>query len=427
MDSNKKEVFSWVMYDWANSAFATTICAAVFPIFYHDVAAGNLPGSVASAYWGFTAGISMLVLIILSPIIGTLADYSYSKKKYLITLALLGIISTGFFMMVNKGQYLLASAIYIIAVIGFAGGNVFYDSFLPDIVDEEERNYVSSKGFAFGYLGGGLLLAINILMIQFPKFFFIHDTLEATKLSFLSVSIWWFIFSLPIFINLKERKPAKIEKHHFSKLIIGSFNRLGNTFLNIMKYKELFKFLIAFWLYNDAIGTIIAMATTYGRDIGINQVSLMGALLLTQFAGFPFTMIFGKYANRWGTKNSIYICLFIYGLICIGGFFMKNALHFWILAFAVSMVQGGSQALSRSLFSNLVPKERTAEFFGFYSIFNKLSDWMGPMIFGFASLFTGNSRFGIFSLIFFIILGAIVLYFVDVENEKEVNLEMVVE
>lgn len=414
----KRSIRSWVMYDWANSAFATTIIGAVLPVFYTDVAASGLEKTKATSYWGYTTAIAMLIIALLVPILGAISDHSKSKKKFLQFFAFMGIIATSLLIFVNTGDYLLCSILFILGNIGFSGGNVFYDSFLPLIADKNEIDHVSSKGFAMGYLGGGILLAINLAMIQFPHLFLIPNKIWASRISFLSVGIWWFVFSIPLFKNLKEEGVPQ-PKNNRSYFKIG-FSRVFNTFKEIKKYKELFKFIIAFWLYNDGIGTIIRMATVYGREIGIGQNDLLGALLLMQFVGFPFSFLFAYIAKKIGTKKSIYITLSVYLLIVIRAYFISSALDFWILAALVGTVQGGSQALSRSLYGSMVPQNKTAEFYGFLGISSKFAAIFGPFIFGLVGQLTGSSRYGIFSLIIFFIVGLIVLSRVNEEEGRRV-------
>ena len=418
MNKEKKQIYSWALYDWANSAFATTILAAVLPIFYKDVAASNLPANVATSYWGYTQSGAMIVIAILAPILGAIADHSDSKKFFLRLFAYLGIIGTGLLFFINEGNYILASLFFILANIGFSGGNVFYDGFLPDITDNKKIDYVSSLGYSAGYLGGGLLLALNLLMISKPSLFGISGTLMATKLSFVTVSIWWFIFSIPAFKFLPNPK-KRTEILHVKKYTVIGFKRVKNTFKHIRQYKELWKFLIAFWLYNDGIGTIIRMATIYGREVGIGQSDLIGALLLTQIVGIPFALLFGKLGEKIGAKKGIYIALVIYTIITINGFFLDSALDFWILAGMVGLVQGGAQALSRSLYGSMVPKNKTAEFFGFYGISSKFAAIVGPTVFAYMGQITGSSRYGIISVASFFILGMIVLSTVNIEKGRK--------
>ena len=418
MKEEKKKIYSWALYDWANSAFATTILATILPIFYKDVAASNLPANLATSYWGYTQTGAMIVIAFLSPILGAIADHSHSKKFFLRIFAYLGIIGTGLLFFINEGEYILASLFFIIANIGFSGGNVFYDGFLPDITDNKKIDYVSSLGYSAGYLGGGILLAINLLMISKPSIFGIANTLMATKLAFLTVSIWWFLFSIPTFKNLPDPE-MRTEILHIKKYASIGFGRVKNTLKHIRRYRELWKFLIAFWLYNDGIGTIIRMATIYGREVGIGQTDLIGALLLTQFVGIPFALLFGKVGEKIGAKKGIYIALVIYTIITINGYFLDTALDFWILAGMVGLVQGGAQALSRSLYGSMVPKNKSAEFYGFYGISSKFAAIVGPTVFAYMGQITGSSRYGIISVAAFFILGMLVLAQVDVEKGRK--------
>lgn len=410
---NKKTIYSWIMYDWANSAFATTVMATVLPIFYTDVIAKDLPKHVATSYWGYTTTIAMFLVALFAPILGAVADKSNSKKHFFKFFAYLGIIATATLYLVNSGQYVLTSFIFIIASIGFSGGNIFYDSFLP-IISNEKTDYISSLGFSAGYLGGGILLSFNLLLIMKPGFFGINALL-ATKLSFLLVAIWWFIFSIPAFKNLPNDK-NRIKKYKISKYTIKGFKELIKTLKNLKKHSELFKFLIAFWFFNDGVGTIMRMATIYGREVGIGATSLIGALLMTQVIGIPFTILFGKIAEKISTKYGIIITLIIYIIISIRGYYLVTKIDFWILAGLVGTVQGGVQALSRSLFSKMVPKDKSSEFFGFYGISSKFSAITGPLVFAFISQLTGSSKNGIIAISLFFLVGIIMLLKVDVQK-----------
>ncbi|MBL7164101.1 MAG: MFS transporter [Anaerolineales bacterium] len=409
----KRTINAWSMYDWANSAFATTIMAAVLPVYYASVAGANLPGNRATVYWGYTTSIALLLAAILSPILGAIADFRGAKKRFLTLFAMTGIFGTALLFFVTTGDWLMASIFFIIGNVGFAGANVFYDSLLPHVAKPEDVDQVSSKGYAIGYLGGGLLLAINLAMIMLAP-----DNLTAlmTRLSLLSVAVWWFLFTIPLWRRVSEPPRRVFAGEEDSSPVRAGFSRLAKTFREITKYRELLKFLVAFWLYNDGIGTIIKMATIYGAEIGIGQTALIGTLLMVQFVGIPFSFAFGWLAKKIGTKNSIYLSLLVYTGISILGYFMSTALHFWLLGFAVAMVQGGSQALSRSLFTRMVPKSKSAEFFGFFSVSAKFAGIAGPFIFAVVGQLVGHSRLSIVSLIIFFILGGLMLTFVD---EKE--------
>ncbi len=400
------------MYDWANSAFATTIMAAVLPAFYSAVAAVTLGKTIASSYWGYTNTIAMFIVAVLAPILGAMADHGRARKKYLGVFASFGILFTGLLVLVSSGDWLMASIFYIVGRIGFAGGNIFYDALLPHVAGEDRIDQVSAYGYAFGYLGGGLLLALNLAAIMKPAVFGIPDKAWASRLSFLSVAVWWAVFSIPIFKNVGEPPGRRIEGESRNPVKAG-LQRLKLTFREIRQFREAFKFLIAFWLYNDGIGTIIVMAVIFGAEVGIGQSTLIGAILAVQFIGFPFTILYGQLPKRLGTKNSILVGLIIYTGIAISGYFLRTGLHFWILAILVAMVQGGTQALSRSLFGSMIPRFRTAEFFGFYDVSSKFSGILGPLLFGIVGQLTGSSRLSIISLIVFFVGGGLLLMGVD--------------
>lgn len=410
----KKPVLSWMFYDFGNSAFATTIMAAVLPIFYYDVAAKGVKESLAISYWGYSQSIAVLIVAILAPILGAISDYSAAKKKFLMFFAFMGMIASVLLAFVGEGDYLLASGLLILGTIGFSGGNVFYDAFLPEVSDEKSIDRISAGGYAFGYIGGGILLAINLLMIMKSDWFGLPNGLVGTKLSFVSVGVWWFVFSIPLFKNIIEEKKVKQKREH-SYVTIG-FKKVGRTLREIPQFKQMLIFLLAFWLYNDGISTIIKMATIYGRDIGIGSTDLIAALLITQFVGIPFAFFFGWLAGKITAKRALMLSLFVYLIIVILGYFMTSALHFYILAVCVGLVQGGAQSLSRSIFGRMVPADRHAEFFGLYGVSSKFAAIFGPFVAAMVVQLTGQSRLGILSLIVFFIAGMILLKFVDIEK-----------
>lgn len=413
---NRKLVRSWKMYDWANSAFATTMLAAVLPIFYADVAAGHLPDYQASSYWGFTQTIAMIAVAVMAPILGAVADLSSSKMRFLRVFAYLGILSCALLFFAGEGDYIYASALFILGTIGFSGGNTFYDSLLPDIAPVEIRDDVSAQGYMFGYIGGGVLLALNIVMLEKWDLFGFPDKVAATQAVFVSVAIWWFVFSIPIFRNMKD--PKRETKQSVGFYAKHGFGRVFGTLRKIGKYPELLKYLVAFWFFNDGISTIISMAAIYGKTIGIETTHLIVALLITQFVGIPFTFAFGKLAVRIGSKRSLYISLSIYVIVVLLGYFMTSALHFYLLAFIVGMVQGGSQAVARSIYSRLIPKERASEFFGFLSLSDKVTASLGPALFGVVGLLTGSTRTAILSILAFFIIGILLLTRVNLEKGR---------
>ena len=419
--THRRIVHAWCLYDWANSAFATTIMAALLPPFYKTVAGVGLPGNRATVYWGYTTSIALFLIALLAPILGAIADYTGWKKRFLAAFTALGIVFTCLLIFVGTGDVLLASVVFIVANVGFAGGEVFYNALLPYVAGPGEIDQISAKGYALGYLGGGLLLAINVIWILTPKTFLLPDPTAAIRLSFISAGLWWALFSIPILRVVPEPSVPGASKSH-PHWITEGFRQLHRTLREIRRYSELAMFLLAFWIYNDGIGTIIKMATIYGTEIGIGQTNLIGALLVTQFVGIPCSLLFGRLAARIGAKSSIYLGLSVYALIAVWAYFMVHAWTFWVLAFLVGCVQGGTQALSRSLFGALVPKDRTAEFFGFYSVSAKFAGIAGPFLFALVGQITGSSRVSILSLIVFFIAGGLILARVDEEaGRRRVN------
>jgi MFS transporter, UMF1 family len=405
---NKREITSWMFYDWANSAFATVMMAAILPVYYSNVAAESLSAITASSYWGYTNTIAMIVIAFLAPILGAISDMKNKKLSFLKFFLFLGVVSSGLLFYIKGGHWMYASLLYIIGRIGFSGGNLFYDSFLPHITTDKNVDRVSTLGYAFGYLGGGLLLAINLSMILSPEIYGFEDSQFATRFSFVTVAVWWAVFSIPIFKNVSEPKINITVADNRNTLLVG-FRKVISTLKEIRKFRQVFMFLLAFWLYNDGIGTIMVMAVIFGTEIGIGMNHLVGAILTVQFLGIPFTILFGKLAKKITAKRAIYLGLIVYTLIAIGGYFMTSALHFWLLAIGVGMVQGGTQALSRSLFSLMTPKSKSAEFFGFFDISQKFSGIIGPAIFGLIGQLAGSSRPSIFALIIFFIGGMYLL------------------
>jgi len=408
----RRVVNAWCMYDWGSSGFSTTIEAAVLPVYFEQVVAGGLPGNTATVYWGYTNAVALLLTALLAPILGSIGDYTGGKKRLLTAFATLGIVTTALMVLIDAGDWVLAMVLFLLGSIGLGASYVFYDALLPHVAREKDIDYVSSKGYALGYLGGGILLAVNILMIQVIW----ADSTLGPRLSFLTVAIWWAIFTLPLLRQVPE-PAANIDGIGAGvQPVVAGLRRLRRTFWEVRKYRQLFLFLLAFWLYNDGIGTIIKMATIYGSEIGIGMIDLIGALLLTQFVGIPFSLLFGRFSNRVGTKRSIIIGLSWYTLIAVAGYFMSRSWHFWVLALMVGMVQGGTQALSRSLFGRMAPKARSAEFYGFYDISSKFAGIAGPALFAFVGQLTGSSRLGIVALVVFFIGGIVLLTRVD---EKE--------
>jgi len=404
------------MYDWANSAFATTVMAGMYPPFYRSmVEASGLSDATATSYWSFTAAVALFLVALVGPILGAVSDQTGGKKRYIAAFAGLGIVGTALMAGLGDDTYMLASGLFIVGNVGFAGANIFYESLLPHIARKGDIDQISTRGYAVGYVGGGALLAVNALWYTQPTWFGMPDADFAVRASLFSVAVWWAFFSIPLFRNVAEPPAERAVAEPMNALRAG-FGSLANTFRQMARYRQLMLFLIAFWVYNDGIGTIIKMATAFGDEIGIGLSDMVAALILTQFVGIPCAFVFGRLAKHIGTKRSILLGLGVYVIISVGGFFVQTAAHFYILAILVGMVQGGTQALSRSLYGAMVPKHQAAEFFGFFSTSSKFAGILGPLVFGVVTQITGGSRLSIVSLVVFFIGGALLLMRV---NEAE--------
>jgi UMF1 family MFS transporter len=416
----RREIRAWALYDWANSAFATTVITAIFPVYFTSVAAADLQPGEAIRLLARTTTIALATSAVLAPLLGALADYAAIKKRLLGLFTTIGCLAAGCLVLVHRNDWLLAAVLFGIGNVGFTASLTLYDSFLPHLAAEGEIDRISTAGYALGYLGGGLLLALNVAWILSPATFGLRDAGQASRLSFLSVAIWWALFSIPFFRRVPEPKlHVTSTARRAGEVVRASLVGLLHTIRDLRRYRHALLLLIAFVIYSDGINTIIRLATSYGTELGLNQGALITAILLVQFAGIPFAFLFGLLADRIGAKTSIFISLGVYTVITVMGYYMKTERDFYILAFMVATVQGGSQALSRSLFASMIPKERSSEFFGFFSIFEKFGSIAGPAAFEMASHATGSSRGAILSVIVFFVAGAFVLSFVNVGAGQE--------
>lgn len=309
---HRRAITAWCMYDWANSAFATTILAAVLPVYYSQVAGATLPSeAVATAYWSIGLSASLLLVAILSPILGTVSDITRAKKRFLSIFTTVGVIGTGLLVLVDTGDWLLASILFVLGRIGFTGAYTFYDALLPHVARPEEQDSVSARGYAFGYLGGGLLLAVNVVMIQF-----LPGTWGA-RLSFLSVAVWWAVFSIPILAVVREPPSAHVRLEAGMSVVTATFQRLWGTLKDVRRYRELFKYLVAFLIYNDGIGTIIGVAAIYGAELGFGSTQLILALLLVQFVGIPFSLVFGRLPSPKEKRRPLFLAFVLFNLVML--------------------------------------------------------------------------------------------------------------
>ncbi|QOP44547.1 MFS transporter [Sulfurimonas sediminis] len=417
-NNNKKSIYSWALYDWANSAYATTVMAGFFPIFFKSYYSVGTEVTVSTAQLGFANSISSFVVVLLAPLLGAVADAGSLKKRFLFLFAFLGILMSASLALVEQGNWQMAALIYTLGNIGFMGSNIFYDALLPSVSDDKNVDYVSGLGFALGYLGGGILFALNVFMVQEPSFFGFSDEAVAIKASFVSVAVWWALFSLPLLLFVKEKKRDKEQKNI---LLVAGYLRLKKTFQRVRSLKGLFLFLVAYWLYIDGVDTIIRMAVDYGMALGFDSNSLIMSLLIVQFVGFPATLLVAKLADTLDTKKVIYLCISVYIFIIVFASMMEEEKEFYILALLISLVQGGIQALSRSYYAKMIPQKYAAEFFGFYNLLGKFAVIVGPLLVAFVALFSHNSRLSIASVAVLFIFGGLFLFFVD---EKKVAKEV---
>ncbi len=421
MKKNKRSIWSWALYDWANSAYATTVMAGFFPIFFKEYWADPNNPNQSTFYLGMANSIYAIVVAVIAPFLGAIADQGSKKKKFLIFFAFLGSIMTGGLWIVNQGYWQMAVLFYMIATIGYASSNIFYDSLLPDIATEKNVDSVSSLGYGLGYLGGGLLFLLNVIMYLKPHLFGIPDGTTAIRLSFLSVTIWWLVFTVPLILFVSESNDEK--SINLIKATNMGWKQLIETFKEIRKMRVVGLFLLAYWFYIDGVDTIIKMAVDYGMSLRFPNESLIIALLIAQFIAFPAALIYGWMAKKTGAKTGIMIGIIGYSIITFLGYFMTKVVHFYFLAVLIGLFQGGIQALSRSLYTRIIPPNKSAEFFGFYNMFGKFAAIMGPALMGTVTIIYGDSRIGILSILALFILGAYFLSKVDVEEGKRIAKE----
>jgi UMF1 family MFS transporter len=411
MQDTRRSIWAWAFYDWANSAFATTVMAGFFPVFFSSYWAVGSSAAEGTFFLGLANSIGSAIIALLAPFLGSIADWGSYKKRLLAFFALLGAVMTASLYFLQMGNWPLAVIVYLFAMVGFAGGNTFYDALLPFVASEKKVDFVSSLGYSLGYIGGGLLFLVNVLMFLNPSWFGITSQKMAVKLSFVMVGIWWAVFSLPIFLFVKEEKNT-------DALPLGQAIKKGmsvtiSTIISFRQLKTISVFLVAYWLYIDGVDTIIVMAVNYGSSLGFPSESLIVALLITQFVAFPSALGYAFFSKKVGVKRALQVAIGAYTVIAILGFFMNKPLHFYLLAVAIGLFQGGIQALSRSYYTRLIPKGRSAEFFGFFNMLGKFATILGPLLMGLVSLATGSTRLGIVSLIILFVGGFIMLGKVD--------------
>ncbi len=400
---SQRAIWGWSMYDWANSAFTTTVLAGFFPVFFQRVYNDGADHVIVTSRLATASSLSILVVVLLAPIIGAIADVSARRKWVLTLFMLVGSGATAVLAAVGRGHWLSAAALFALANVGFSMGNVFYDSLLLAVAAEHQRDRVSALGYALGYLGGGLLFLVNVVMVLKPALFHIRDADQAVRLSFVSVAVWWVVFTLPLLLWVRE--PAAERSERLSGVISGAVRELWKTAKSLPNQRTLLLFLIAFWLYIDGVGTVIRMALDYGASIGLATKDLISALLLTQFIGVPAAIVFGRLGERWGAQRSVIAGIVVYAGVTVFATRMHTAAEFYVLAATVGLVQGGVQSLSRSIYSRLIPPDRSSEYFGFYGVLDKSAAILGPLLMGLVGLLTNNSRYGLLSILVLFVAG----------------------
>ena len=407
-----KQERSWILYDWANSAYSVTVTAAVFPIFFKSFAAKGLAEYQSTSILAFGNSTYVLIIAVLAPILGTIADYRNFKKRFFLGFFLLGVLGTLCLALIAEGQWLPALFIYMLSAMGFAGANIFYDSFIVDVTPRERMNWVSASGFAWGYIGSTIPFIIGLFFIVEYKLFGFTSSVPAVRIAFVLTGLWWLFFTIPLLRNVHQTHFVERTGH----AIRESFRRIADTLRDIRELRIVFGFLLAYFFYIDGVDTIITMATAYGTDAGLSANSLLIILLAIQIVAFPCALIYGKLADRTSAKFMILVGIGVYIVITAVAFFLptlpttaaKTAM-FWVLSMLVATSQGGIQSMSRSLFGRLIPKERSAEFFGFYNIFGKFSAIIGPALLGLGTALFRTSRAGVLSLVILFIAGGVIL------------------
>lgn len=413
---NKKEL-SWALYDWANSVFFTTVVAGFFPIFFKKYWSTEASVLESTSRLGIILGVSGFLIAVSSPLLGILSDYRQLKKKFLFIYTIFGALSTMGLYFVPQGDWFSAAILYGVAMFFCSASMVYYDALLVSVTTPERYDRVSSYGYSLGYLGGGLLFVLNILMFQNPDWFGFPDGSYGVRFSFLTVGLWWFVFTMPLMWNVPEPDLSVNDRLGFIDLVLRSIKDLNKTFLNIFKNKNLFYFILAYWFYIDGVGTVITMAVDFGVSLGFDSSSLIKALLLTQFVGFPAAYFAGRLSNIWSSKKIILGCIVFYIGIVMGASVMNQPLHFYILAGCVGLAQGGIQALSRSFFAQLIPKELAGEYFGFFNLLGKFAAIFGPLLMAFTAQVVDQPQKTILSLLVLFVLGFVFLVQVKIPQK----------
>lgn len=406
-----RPILSWAFYDWANSAFATTVMAGFFPIYFKTYWSAGIPVTESTFRLGLANSLGGIVIMLLAPLLGAIADQGSARKRFLLFFTVMGVVMTGALFFVGQGMWVAAVLIYVVAVMGFAGSNIFYDALIVVVSPREKYDVVSALGYALGYLGGGLLFALNVAMVLWPQSFGLVNEAQAIQVSFVIVAMWWAVFSLPVTLFVKEPPVARVRG--VAEIIGSGVRQLWSTFHRLRRLRMIWLFLLAYWFYIDAVDTIIRMAVDYGMSLGFDANTLIVALLITQFVGFPAALVFGKLGERYGPKTGIFLAIVIYSGITLWAMVMDRVIEFYVLAVAIGLVQGGIQSLSRSLYASMIPPDKAAEYFGFYNMLGKFAVVLGPILMGGVGVVTGSTRTSLLAVLVLLIVGAAMLFRVD--------------
>ncbi len=413
----RRPVIAWALCDWANSAFATTVMAGFFPVFFKQYWSVGTEAAVSTFRLGLANGAGSLLIALLAPLLGAMADRGGVRVRMLAFFTLLGALMSALLYQVGQGDWVAAGLIYLVAGIGFSGNLIFNDSLLVDVSVPREYHLVSAYGYALGYAGGGLLLLLNVVMVSSPASFGLANAAEAVRWSFLMVAGWWLLFTVPALLWVREQRPA--HPLGLPAAFAAGWNELRTTIGQVRRYRPLLWFLLAYWMYIDGVNTIIKMAVDYGLSLGFASQNLIAALLITQFVAFPAALAFGWIGSRIGARNGIFIAIAVYSMVTIAAYFVQTATHFYLLAGTIGLVQGGIQSLSRSYFATLVPAGKQGEFFGFYNMMGKFAAVLGPLMVGVTALVTNDTRYGMLSIIVLFAGGALLLARSRVETRDQ--------
>jgi MFS transporter, UMF1 family len=412
----RRDTLAWVLYDWGNSAFATTVIAGFFPVFFKQYWSAGTPATESTLQLGIANSVASLIVAVIAPILGAMADCGGWRKRMVLGFTVIGVLATAALAGVGRGDWPMAVLIFTIASLGFWGSNAFYDALVVDVSPEGHLDKVSALGYSAGYLGGGLLFALNVVMTLKPELFGLADSVQAVQLSFVSVAIWWALASVPLALWVHERGESQAAS--VIAVARAGWSQFLETCRHLRSYRPVMWFLFAYWLYIDGVYTVIKMAVDYGLSLGFSSDSLIVALLITQFVGFPSALVFGTLGERFGARRGIIVGISLYMAVTTWAASMDQIWEFYVMAVIIGLVQGGVQALSRSYYASIIPADKSGEFFGFYNMLGKFASIIGPLLMGFTAVYTGSSRLSILSLLVLFVLGLWFLMRVPAADER---------